>query len=558
MSDRQDTRPLPASGPPPTPAQEHQAATWPSQPAGRIAPDEVESDDEGNVSQSNHSSLTSITSSIMYGVVAEGKRTYAVYGKEEYGFPMDDREMDRMDLCHSMYYALLDKQRFSAPIDPNPQRILDLGCGTGIWAVDMADDFPSAEVVGVDIAPVQPDWVPPNCSFELDDIEQPWTWKEGTADFIFGRNLFLSVRDFPKLIDQCYRHLKPGGWLELQCITAIVHCDDGTVPANSAYQRMSDLVGQACERFGTPVDDPVRWKDWLTRRGFRGVTEVVHKLPCSPWALDKRLKLVGMWEQHHLLNNVDGMVMRLFHKGLGWTEQEILVFCALFRKDLKNLDLHAWFPYIVREDHIPNEPVAGDERVLLLYPDVAHAAVHLALLECLYKLRLSANDLRVGTEHPPSYAETSTARPCSQALATPEDQSWHLLIRLAVERCSKWWSEIRSVLHHAPTYFHYARPGAAVQLSREYLPPLDVLLVWYALTLDSDAYGAICHARQDQVPGLQRICFPWPAIRDAIDLDTMRFTLQGLLERARTGNLRSRQMGGAHSRRRADCRTELS
>ncbi|KAM4062766.1 methyltransferase [Hirsutella rhossiliensis] len=304
-------------------------------------------EDEGLESQSTHSSLTSITSSVLYGVVAEGQRTYAAYGKEEYGFPMDDREMDRMDLCHSMYYALLDKKRFSAPINPNPQRILDLGCGTGIWAVDMADEYPSAEVVGVDIAPTQPDWVPPNCSFELDDIEQPWTWKESQADFIFGRDLFLSVRDFPRLIDQCYRHLKSGGWLEFQSVTGIVQCDDGTLPKDSAYQAMSDNVEQACKQFGTPVDDPLRWKQWLVEGGFEGVTEKVHKLPCSPWALDKRLKLVGMWEQHHLLNNVDGMIMRLFHKGLGWTEQEILVFGAMFRKDLRDLSMHAYFPYHV-------------------------------------------------------------------------------------------------------------------------------------------------------------------------------------------------------------------
>lgn len=206
--------------------------------------------------------------------------------------------------------------------------------------------------------------MPPNCSFELDDIEQPWTWKEGTADLIFGRDLFLSVRDFPRLIDQCYRcgcrprphpwtaftytsesrHLKPGGWLELQCVTGIVKCDDGTVPEDSAYQRMGDSVGRACAKFGTPVDDPQRWKGWMRERGFEGVEEEVFKLPCAPWAADKRLKLVGMWEQHQLLNNVDGMIMRLFHKALGWTEQEVTVFGAMFRKDLRDLSMHAYFP----------------------------------------------------------------------------------------------------------------------------------------------------------------------------------------------------------------------
>ncbi|PNY26388.1 Uncharacterized protein TCAP_03682 [Tolypocladium capitatum] len=304
-------------------------------------------EDEGTDSQSTHTSLTSITSSVLHGVIGEGQRTYATYGKEEYGFPMDDRELDRMDLCHAMYYALLEKRRFLSPISKNPQRILDIGCGTGIWAVDMADEYPSAQVVGVDIAPTQPDWVPPNCSFELDDIEQPWTWKEGTADFIFGRDLVLSVRDFPRLIDQCYNHLKPGGWLELQCMAGLLRCDDGTMPKDSAYFRMGEYVHLACNRFGTPVDDPQRLKGWMQDRGFEAVVEEMHKLPLSPWPADKRLKLVGMWEQHQLLHNIDGMIMRLFHKALGWSEQEITVFGAMFRKDLRNLSMHAYSPFYI-------------------------------------------------------------------------------------------------------------------------------------------------------------------------------------------------------------------
>jgi hypothetical protein len=49
----------------------------------------------------------------------------------EYGLPMDDQELDRMDLCHTKYYALLKQRRFLSPIGENPQRILDIGCGTG-------------------------------------------------------------------------------------------------------------------------------------------------------------------------------------------------------------------------------------------------------------------------------------------------------------------------------------------------------------------------------------------------------------------------------------------
>ena len=45
---------------------------------------------------------------------------------------MDDQELERMDICHTKYFALLDRRHFLSPVGPHPQRILDLGCGTGI------------------------------------------------------------------------------------------------------------------------------------------------------------------------------------------------------------------------------------------------------------------------------------------------------------------------------------------------------------------------------------------------------------------------------------------
>ncbi len=46
--------------------------------------------------------------------------------------PADDQELDRIDMSHAKFLILLDKKLFLAPIEPHPQRILDLGTGTGI------------------------------------------------------------------------------------------------------------------------------------------------------------------------------------------------------------------------------------------------------------------------------------------------------------------------------------------------------------------------------------------------------------------------------------------
>ena len=52
---------------------------------------------------------------------------------------------------------LCDAQLHLAPLE-NPRRILDIGTGTGIWAIQMADDYPDCTVIGTDLSPVQPSW----------------------------------------------------------------------------------------------------------------------------------------------------------------------------------------------------------------------------------------------------------------------------------------------------------------------------------------------------------------------------------------------------------------
>lgn len=92
------------------------------------------------------------------------------------------------------------------PVTENPQKILDLGTGTGIWAIDAGEKWPSAEVIGTDLSPIQPRWVPPNVMFQVDDAESEWTWGEEVFDIIHIRHLSGSIRDWDGLIQQCYRY----------------------------------------------------------------------------------------------------------------------------------------------------------------------------------------------------------------------------------------------------------------------------------------------------------------------------------------------------------------
>jgi ubiquinone/menaquinone biosynthesis C-methylase UbiE len=94
-----------------------------------------------------------------------------------------------------------------APLNPNIERALDVGTGTGIWAIDFADEFPQTVVLGTDLSPIQPALVPPNCRFEVDDCTDEWVYPENYFDYIHIRVMFGCVEDWEALYKKAYRYV---------------------------------------------------------------------------------------------------------------------------------------------------------------------------------------------------------------------------------------------------------------------------------------------------------------------------------------------------------------
>lgn len=119
--------------------------------------------------------------------------------------PNDDAEQDRMDMQHRAMFLAAGGQLLYAPVE-NPRRILDLGTGTGIWAIDMADKYPEARINGVDLSPIQPSYIPANVKFEVDDVEDDWTWPENHFDVIYSQFMLSgSIANIVKYFTQAFR-----------------------------------------------------------------------------------------------------------------------------------------------------------------------------------------------------------------------------------------------------------------------------------------------------------------------------------------------------------------
>jgi len=168
---------------------------------------------------------------------------------------------------------------FLAP-SKEPTSILDLGTGTGSWAVDVADHFPNATVIGTDLSPIQPSWVPPNLQFEVSDCEDEWTYHT-PFDLIHMRNLTGSIQDWPKLLHQVQNHLTSDGWVDIASIDFWVESNNNALPADSALAQWRHLLHEAIQLSGRTPRAAQHVHDRVLTAGFTNITQEVFKVSQS-------------------------------------------------------------------------------------------------------------------------------------------------------------------------------------------------------------------------------------------------------------------------------------
>ncbi|KAN0091873.1 S-adenosyl-L-methionine-dependent methyltransferase [Hyaloscypha variabilis] len=277
------------------------------------------SDNDSVIEEEEFISTASISSSILK-YREENGRTYHAYKDGKYNFPNDEGESDRLDLQHHMMAMTLDGKLYLAPIPKEKKlhRVADLGTGTGIWAIDFANEHPESQVLGVDLSPIQPAFLPPNCTFEVDDIEEPWIYKF-KFDFLHLGFMLGSLSDWPKCFRQCYEGLNPGGWIEIQDFNPLIQDNDNSFPPNCAVRKWTELSIEAAKKLGRPLDSPT----W--------------------WPKDPKMRELGSWMYENFSGGVQGLSMALFTRGLGWSAQEVETFLVDVRKDMKDTKIHGYY-----------------------------------------------------------------------------------------------------------------------------------------------------------------------------------------------------------------------
>ncbi len=261
-------------------------------------------------------------------------------------YPCDEPEKDRLDIFHKFFLVARKEVLHRASIIPNPMptRILDLGTGTGIWAIDIADKYPDASVVGIDLANIQPERIPSNLRFRIpQDFESPWALGEGSFDLIHLRTGCGSVSSWPEIYQRVYDHLKPVyGSFEQVELDMEPRCDDGTLPSDSILVRWWRYLADATRR----VNKPLAYNHWtgqmLQQAGFVDIQETVMRIPLNSWPADPHLKDVGRWYNLGMTEGLEAFSLAPFTRVNRWSLDDVKRIVRDVKKVMCDKKVHAY------------------------------------------------------------------------------------------------------------------------------------------------------------------------------------------------------------------------
>ncbi|KAI9785929.1 MAG: Secondary metabolism regulator lae1 [Geoglossum umbratile] len=259
-----------------------------------------------------------------------------------------------MDIFHKFFLVARRDELHRAPVIPNYQmRILDLGTGTGIWAIDMSDKFQDAEVIGVDLSTIQPKWIPRNLRFHMCDFESEWTLGKESFDLIHLRQGCGSVSSWPLLYKRIFEyvtysimsewHLKPGyGSLEHVEIDFQPRCDDGTLAPELNVVKWYNWLVDATQRSGKSLAYQHTTRQMLQSAGFVDIVEVVIRAPYNDWPADQHSKDVGRWFNLGMTEGLEalslGPLTRVYH----WSPEVVRGLIPNIAKEMRSKRIHAY------------------------------------------------------------------------------------------------------------------------------------------------------------------------------------------------------------------------
>ncbi|KAG9015308.1 hypothetical protein FRB93_013008 [Tulasnella sp. JGI-2019a] len=285
---------------------------------------------------------------------------------DHYMLPADDREHSRLNLQHNLLRhhlgALYPYSRqvewILRPGQPSRPAVLDIGTGSGRWAVEMALQFPHVDVLGVDLVPpvlLTVDTIPLNCRFEVDDANLSMSHHAESFDVVHVRSAEAGINDFNGFLYEVAQTIRPGGMVILNSAMPQMRTDDlvpfpVTEPGEEGFSWVQKLFYHTYTAFHNrgnyAIDATLHWVKWLENNpNFENVRQSDTFIPVGAW--QEGLDEIGTWVAESmkidLMHVWQAFKPLLLNDGLSPEYVEILTQGAT--EELRNQTIHAKLPW---------------------------------------------------------------------------------------------------------------------------------------------------------------------------------------------------------------------
>ncbi|KAF2206230.1 hypothetical protein CERZMDRAFT_115866 [Cercospora zeae-maydis SCOH1-5] len=294
-------------------------------------------------------------------------RRYASNSLGHYFMPNDEPEIQRLNEQHCILTQLKGSKLHFAPLPSpdHPMRILDIGCGSGIWCLEMADKYPNANITGMDVSPIQPtNNKPANVEWIVHDMEEsdwpfPAQQEDGTEGYFDLIHLSLvhgCVADWEQFMRKVVKHLVPGGWVEHQefslCRQYMLDAQGQKMDMGEdvdkfpPFFRWNRLMEQAAAKRGRSLQLGPHLKEFQERAGLVAVEERVFAHKWGTWMEDAQERELGERTMLSAMTGMEGFTTALFTKTLGWSLEDTKTFMVDIKQNMRDdsirkvMDLH--------------------------------------------------------------------------------------------------------------------------------------------------------------------------------------------------------------------------
>ncbi|KAI2927441.1 hypothetical protein CBS147321_11213 [Aspergillus niger] len=191
-------------------------------------------------------------------------------------------------------------------------------------------------------------WIPPNCEFCIDDLDQPdWYYPFRNSEFIHVGGLGGDRQLLTCILYGAYRCCSPNGMLEIW--DSNVHFQDPY--GETGLHRLYNDMNKAFRMDGRSLDLPLQYLSEMERHGFTNVAEHVYRIPLNTAQPMTQQSVVVSWA-----DGFEAYSMDLLVKHLGKRHLEVFLICAAARQALRK-GVEGWLEIRITSGRKPTAPL---------------------------------------------------------------------------------------------------------------------------------------------------------------------------------------------------------